>query len=138
MDALWIDLPVKDVEVSRNFFRTIGFRENQNCPDPSIGSFFVGKQDVVIMLNPLERFKQYVSSEVSDPREATQVLLNVSARTRADVDTMAEKVRLGGGTIFSPPQEYDSWMYGLGFADPDGHRWICLHMALPQNKTEKH
>ncbi len=135
MDALWIDLPVRDVEVSRNFFRTIGFRENNNCPDPSIGSFFVGNQDVVIMLNPLERFKQYVATEVADPKQGTQVLLNISARTKADVDEMAEKVRQGGGSIFSQPQEWESWMYGLGFADPDGHRWICLYMDAPPNKN---
>ncbi len=38
---------------------------------------------------------------------------------------MARKaIEAGGG--FGQPAEIQGWMYGCGFADPDGHRWNVL------------
>lgn len=128
MKSIWLDFPVKNVEKSKAFFKAIGFRENQACKDPAFGSFFIGNQNFVMMLSSHAKFKEYARNEVVDTKTATEVMLNLGAQSREEVDDMAKRVREAGGSIFSEPEQWEGWMYGFGFEDPDGHRWNVLYM----------
>ena len=45
---------------------------------------------------------------------------------------MVQTVVDAGGCVFSMPQEAQGWMYGMGFADLDGHKWHLLFMDVAQ------
>jgi uncharacterized protein len=82
------------------------------------------------MLFPKDVFKNFTQNEIADTKKGTEVLINIDAQSKIEVDEMAKKVRVAGGRIFAEPGESQGWMYGLGFEDLDGHRWIMLYMDM--------
>jgi len=48
---IWINLPVKDVNKSKEFFSSLGFRLNTQMGNSAgSASFFIGEKNVVLML----------------------------------------------------------------------------------------
>lgn len=131
MKSIWLNLPVKDIKVSKIFFKQIGFRENpMHAHSEHIGSFLIGEHDFVLMLFPENAFQHFAQTGISDTNQGSEMLINLDAQTRAEVDEMAQKVKNAGGRIFAEPAEVDGWMYAMGFIDRDGHRWSMLHMEM--------
>jgi predicted lactoylglutathione lyase len=126
---IWLNLPVKDIQKSKAFFKDIGFRPNpMHEKAEHMASFFIGENDVVMMLFPEKDFKGFTKNEIADTQKGTEILLNIDAESKAEVDKMAKTVRKAGGTIFAEAGESQGWMYAFGFEDPDGHRWSMLYM----------
>ena len=131
MKQFWINLPVKDVQRSIEFFEKIGFQNSPMHQDSShLARFFLGEKNVVMMLFPEEAFESFTAHKVSDTATGSEILLNIDAESREEVDAMAERVREAGGRIYAEPGESQGWMYAFGFIDPDGHRWSMLHMDM--------
>ncbi|MCX2681565.1 VOC family protein [Galbibacter sp. EGI 63066] len=127
----WFNLPVKDLERSKQFFRDIGFKENPSMAKANhLGSFFIGEKNVVMMLFPKEAFEGFTAHQIADTDKGTEALFNIDAESKEEVDTLAKTVEKAGGTIYAPPGEKDGWMYAFGFIDPDGHRWSVLYMDM--------
>ncbi len=133
---LWINLPVKNVEKSREFFTTIGFSLNEKYGNSDhSASLEIGEKNFIVMLFEEEIFKGFTKNELPNGKQTTEVLFSFDAENREAVDETASKVFDAGGTIFSEPAEINGWMYGFGFADPDGHRWNMVFMdfsKMPQ------
>lgn len=128
---IWINLPVKDINKSKEFFTQLGFLLNPgpgNTADSA--SFLIGNKKVVMMLFTESTFKNFTGNEIADAKKATEVLFSIDAESREEVDEMANKAVKAGGTIFGQPKESQGWMYGCGFADLDGHRWNVLYMDM--------
>lgn len=128
-DSLWINLPVKNVNLSRIFFTQIGFTLNtQYGNSEHSASFLVGK--MVVMLFNENTFKSFIKNELTDTKQGNEVLFSIGAASKEDVNEIAEKVIAAGGNVFSAPAESQGWMYGCAFSDPDGHRWNSLYMDM--------
>jgi predicted lactoylglutathione lyase len=82
------------------------------------------------MLFPESTFRGFTGNAVADSGQGTEVLFSLGANSRDEVDDLALKAERAGGTIFSKPGEQGGWLYGCGFADPDGHRWNALYMDM--------
>ena len=129
--SIWLNLPVNNVKKSKEFFKAIGFKLNpmhENTED--VASFLIGENNFVLMLFPNDVFKNFTQNEIADTKKGTEVLINIDAQSKIDVDEMATKVRIAGGRIFAEPGESQGWMYAFGFEDLDGHRWIMLYMDI--------
>jgi uncharacterized protein len=126
---IWINLPVKNINRSKEFFSKIGFSLNEKYSGGAdSASLLVGEKNIVVMLFAENTFKSYTKSEVADTTQGAEVLLSFDAASREEVDETARKVLEAGGTVFSEPEEIQGWMYGCAFADLDGHRWNALYM----------
>jgi len=126
---LWINLPVKDVKRSKEFFTKLGFTFKSGPGDTDISAcMLVGSKNIVVMLFAESVFKKFTGNPVSETIKSTEVLFSIDVESREEVDELAKKAELAGGIIFGKPQENQGWMYGCGFADPDGHRWNVLFM----------
>lgn len=131
ISQVWLNLPVKDIKRSKQFFDEIGFKSNpRHEADEHLASYLIGESNFVVMLFPDSTFKGFVQSEIADTSKGAEVLINVDAQSKEEVDEMAEKVRMAGGKIYAEPRESEGWMYAFGFEDPDGHRWSMLHMDM--------
>ncbi|MEC3965882.1 VOC family protein [Flagellimonas halotolerans] len=131
MKTIWLNLPVKDIKESKEFFKAIGFKENPRHKNAEhLGSFYIGENNFVLMLFPENTFKGFAQNEISDTQKGTEVLINIDAQSKSEVDTMAKTVQKAGGKIFAEPGESDGWMYAFGFEDLDGHRWSMLYMDM--------
>ncbi|OAB80446.1 VOC family protein [Cochleicola gelatinilyticus] len=134
MKSIWLNLPVKNLETSKRFYKEIGFTLNTNYNRDDGASFLIGEKEVVLMLFPEHTFKEFVRHDVADTNKGSEILLNIGAESREEVDEMAEKVKKAGGVIFAEAAESEGWMYVFGFKDPDGHRWSMLYMDLEKLK----
>ena len=129
MKTIWLNLPVKDVKKSKVFFKAIGFKPNPRHEKAEhLASFLIGENNFVMMLFPEKAFTGFTQNKITDTTKGTEVLLNIDAQSRAEVDEMAETVRKAGGRVFAEPGESQGWMYAMGFEDLDGHRWSMLYM----------
>jgi len=128
-NQLWINLPVKDLEKSKKFFSELGFSFNtEHGNSPVSASLVIGKN--VVMLFDENSFKGFTKTAITDTGKTNEILISMDAESKEEVDALAKKVSNAGGTIYSEPGEKDGWMYGFGFADPDGHRWNVLYMDM--------
>src|SRR5437868_719721 len=124
---IWINLPVKDVNRSKEFFTSIGFTLNEKFGNNEVSaSFTIGSKNLILMLFAEQVFKGFVQHAVADTAQGSEVLFSIDAESREEVDELARKAEAAGGHVFGQPGENQGWMYGCGFTDPDGHRWNVL------------
>jgi len=135
---IWINLPVKDVEKSKEFFTKIGFSLNtQHMDSDESACLLVGDKNIPVLLFEENVFKGYTKNELTDTNQSTEVLISFSAESREEVDETARKVFDAGGAVFSEPSEIQGWMYGFAFADLDGHRWNRVFMDMSKIQQEE-
>lgn len=134
---IWINLPVKDIQRSKEFYTAIGFKSNEKHNSPDSLSFLIGDKNIVLMLFPEKVFQSFTINPVSDAVKGTEVLLSLGASSREEVDELQRNAEASGGTVFSPAAEVMGWMYGCGVADPDGHRWNALYMDMSKMKSQR-
>ncbi len=128
---IWVNLPVKDISKSKEFFTKLGFAFNTQYGNTADSACMViGDQNLAVMLFTKAIFKTFTQNEISDTKQGTEVLFSFSAESREEVDEMAKKVEEAGGTIYGKPGDNQGWMYGFGFADLDGHHWNMLYMDM--------
>ena len=135
---LWINLPVKDVEKSKDFFTKIGFSLNTEHGDNNeMACVQLGEKQFNVLLFAEKSFRDFTKNDLTDTSKSTETLISFDAESRAEVDETASKVFEAGGTIFSEPGEIEGWMYGFAFCDLDGHRWNQVFMdtgKMPKSK----
>jgi predicted lactoylglutathione lyase len=72
-------------------------------------------------------FKTFTKKEIVDTKKSTEVLIALSAESKAKVDEMIAKVLSAGGNEPRSPQDH-SLMYGRAFEDLDSHTWEIFWM----------
>jgi uncharacterized protein len=123
---IFVNLPVKDLKRSIEFFTKLGFRFNQQFTDETATCMIV-TEDIFVMLLTEEKFKTFTPKEICDARKFTEVLVALSYDNRAEVDDLVRKAVAGGGSTYNEPQDH-GFMYSHGFQDLDGHIWEVFYM----------
>lgn len=127
----WINLPVKDVKKSKDFFTQLGFSFNSQHGDTDLSaSLLLGQKNVVVMLFKEPNFKGFTNKDITNTALSNEVLLSLDAESKDEVDTLVNKVIAAGGFSNHKPYEMTGWMYGCVFSDLDGHLWNVLHMDM--------
>ena len=125
---IYVNLPVKDLKKSIEFFTKLGFKFNPQFTDENATCMIIG-DNIYVMLLVEKFFKTFTKKEISDANKTAEVILCLSAESRDKVDEMVKKAVEAGGT--SPQSKQDQgWMYGHGFQDIDGHLWEVMYMDL--------
>jgi uncharacterized protein len=123
---IFVNLPVKNLNQSVQFFTKLGFTFNQQFTDET-ATCMVVSDDIFVMLLTEEKFKSFTPKEICDAKKYTEVLVALSLESRAEVDEMVGKAVAAGGATYNEPQDY-GFMYAHGFQDPDGHIWELIYM----------
>jgi hypothetical protein len=122
-----VSLPVRDVQVSRDFYTGLGFTVNEQFSDHEVACVVIS-DTIVVMLLEHSRFQGFITTAIADARTHTEVLNALSASSRAEVDDLMARAVAGGGTARTPIEQ--DGMYGHSFHDPDGHVWELMHMDM--------
>ena len=131
---LFVNLPVKDLNKTVEFFTKLGFTFNPQFTDENATCMIVGK-DIFVMLLVEKFFKTFTKKEISDTTKNTEAIVALSAQSREEVDQMMEKVLGAGGREARDPQDH-GWMYGRSFEDINGHLWEIFYMDESAMKKE--
>ena len=125
-----MNLPVTDLPASRDFYTALGFPVNEAFSDDQAAAIVVS-ETIVLMLLTRDRFADFVTGAVGDPKDGPTAITCLSAESPAEVDRLVGTALASGGSAWLPKME-DGPMYGHSFADPDGHVWEVLHMGVGQ------
>ena len=123
---IFVNLPVKDLNKSIDFFTKLGFTFNPQFTDETATCMIVSS-DIFVMLLTEEKFKIFTPKEICDANKFTEVLVCLSCESRAEVDQIVGKAVAAGGKTYNEPQDH-GFMYGHGFQDLDGHIWEFIFM----------
>lgn len=123
---IFVNLPVKNLNRSVEFFTKLGFNFNTQFTDETSTCMIVS-DDIFVMLLTYDKFKTFTPKEICDATKSTEVLVCLSSQTRGEVDEMVRLAVAAGGTTYNEPQDH-GFMYGHGFADLDGHIWEIIYM----------
>jgi predicted lactoylglutathione lyase len=123
---IFVNLPVKDLAKSMEFFTKLNFTFNPQFTDETAACMNVS-EEIFVMLLTEDKFKTFTPKEICDATKSAEVLVCLSCESREKVDEMVRKAVAAGGTTYNEPQDH-GFMYGHGFQDLDGHIWELIYM----------
>ncbi|MDX2528703.1 VOC family protein [Streptomyces europaeiscabiei] len=123
---IFVNLPVTDLDASKKFFTELGYALNPQFSDENAASVVIS-DTIVAMLLTKPFYSSFTTKEIADATKTSEVMLCLSAESRAKVDELVEKAVAAGGTASEKIQEMD-FMYGRAFDDLDGHTWEVVWM----------
>ena len=123
---IFVNLPVKDLNKSMEFFTKLDFTFNPQFTDETAACMVVS-EDIFVMLLTEDKFKAFTPKAICDATKSTEVLVCLSFESREKVDEIVRKAVAAGGTTYNEPQDH-GFMYGHGFQDLDGHIWEIIYM----------
>jgi len=126
---IFVNLPVADLERSTAFYEAVGAEKNPQFSDDT-ASCMVFSETIHAMLLTHDKYSQFTSKPIADAHAASEVLICVSADSRADVDAVIDKAANAGGRADPSPKQDYGFMYGRSFEDPDGHHWEAMWMDM--------
>jgi predicted lactoylglutathione lyase len=122
----FVNLPVQDLARSTAFFGGLGFSFDERFTDENATCMVVSEQAYVMLLvRPF--FASFLTKDVGDPAAAVTCVVALSAESREEVDTLADRALSLGGAAGKAPTDH-GFMYGRSFYDPDGHPWELIWM----------
>ncbi|MFH5831976.1 VOC family protein [Halalkalibaculum sp. DA384] len=124
---VWANLPVEDVEQTREFYRELGFKPNEGRNGEHLASFLVVDSDFIVHFFQRDMFEQASGGNAADLTKRNEIMFTISADSKSEVDEWARKAKKAGGSLFNKPAEIQNGWYGCGFADPDGHKWNVFY-----------
>ena len=130
---IFVNLPVADLPRAIAFYEAVGAVNEPMFTDET-GACMVLSETIHIMLLTHPKFAQFTSKRIADAHADTEVILALSADSRADVDEITDKAIAAGGREPRQPQDH-GFMYGRSFEDPDGHVWEPFWMDMAAAKA---
>lgn len=127
---LYVNLAVKDLERTVDFFAALGFSFNPKFTDENATCMIVNDSTSVMLLVE-SFFATFTRKPIADAHAVTETLLAISLDSRAEVDDFVAKALAAGATEYAEPKDY-GFMYQRGIADLDGHQWEVFHMDESQ------
>jgi predicted lactoylglutathione lyase len=123
---IFVNLPVRDLKRSMDFFAALGFTFNPQFTDDKAACMIVSEEAFVMLLGE-PFFQTFTRRDLCDTRTHTEGLFALSCSSRAEVGEMVETAIANGGQHAMEPMDH-GFMYGWSFYDIDGHHWEVLWM----------
>lgn len=123
---IYVNLPVRDLKRTKDFFTALGFSFNPDFTDENATCMIIGA-DSFVMLLAESFFKTFTKKQIVDASKATEVLVCISCSSDEEVNQLVAKASKHGGRIPREPKDH-GFMYEHAFEDPDGHIWELVHM----------
>ncbi|WNR45387.1 VOC family protein [Paenibacillus roseipurpureus] len=121
------NLPVKNVEQSKDFFTGLGFEFNPQFSQKDKSESIVIGANLQVMLISQEFFNTLTQKETVDTDKYAQMTIALAFESREKVDEIVNTAVSLGGKIHEDPENY-GFMYHWGFVDLDGHMWAINYI----------
>ena len=126
---IFVSLPVSDLRRATAFYQAIGADKNTQFSGDT-ASCMVFSETIHAMLMTHDKYRQFTSKTIVDAKTSSQLLICVTADSRAEVDVVVGKATAAGGAPDPSPKEDFDFMYGRSFEDLDGHMWGVTWMDV--------
>ncbi|UVI33020.1 VOC family protein [Paenibacillus spongiae] len=125
-NMIFVNLPVKDLNKSIDFFTKMGFEFNPQYTDENATCMIISEH-IFAMLLVEDFFKTFTDKEIADSTKSAEVIVALSAESRERVDELVDKALAAGGSFSKEPLDH-GFMYSRSFQDLDGHLWEFMYM----------
>jgi predicted lactoylglutathione lyase len=132
MKQIFINLPVKDVLASMDYYKQLGFTVNplftfddQKC--------MVWTDQIYVMLQTMEMFKSGNKKEIVDPKKNTIATFTLPVESLDKVNEIIENGLKAGGTESTPMLD-EGFMQVRNIEDLDGHNWGIIYLDISKFK----
>ena len=123
---IFVNLPVKDLNRSVQFFTKLGYKFNPQFTDETATCMIIA-DDIYAMLLTKAKFKEFTPKQICDAAKSTEVLIALSCESRKAVEEQVRKAVAAGGSTYAEAKDH-GFMYQHGYQDPDGHIWELFYM----------
>ncbi len=124
--SIFLNLPVKDLDKSKAFFRALGWDFNKQFTDETAASLVIS-DTIYAMLLTHKKFSEFTDKKIADTSKTAQVLIALSQDSKEAVHKLVDAAVKAGAKEPRPMQDY-GFMINRTFEDLDGHVWEILHM----------
>lgn len=131
---IFVNLAVKDLNKSIEFFTKIGYTFNPKFTDEKATCMIIS-ENIYIMLLTETFFQTFTPKKIVNAHESVECSIALSMESKDAVNEMVDKAVAAGGTIPNPATDY-GFMYQHSFDDLDGHHWEYMWMdpnGMPQS-----
>jgi len=125
---IFINLPVKNLEKSMNFYAKMGFTNNPQFSDDT-AKCMVFSEEIFVMILTHEKFKSFATKPIADASKTTAVLLSLSVESIDKVNEIVVNAVSAGGKEPVEPKDY-GFMQQRTLEDLDGHTWEIFFMEI--------
>jgi predicted lactoylglutathione lyase len=122
--AIYVNLPISDVNRTRAFWTKLGFSFNEQFSNDKALCLILREDMMYSMLITHPTFESFSQRPIAGIT-TTQVLLCIEVESRERVDEIVRLALGNGGTRYRESEDH-GWMYYDTFADPDGHQWEIM------------
>ena len=126
MAQIYINLPVKHLQQSVEFFTKLGFAFEPKFTDKNATCMIID-QNIFVMLLVEDFFKSFTTKQLCNTKTETEVLIALPYESREKVDEIINKAVKAGAKTPTLPKDL-GFMYQHGFEDLDGHLWEVFYM----------
>lgn len=124
--SVFINLAVRDLAKSMEFFSALGFNFNPQFTDDKAACMILSDEGYVMLLTE-PFFRGFTKKEPCDTSRNTEVMIALSCENKAEVDQIVRKAIDAGGSHAMDAMDH-GFMYAWSFYDIDGHHWEVLWM----------
>ncbi|MBN9376642.1 MAG: glyoxalase [Cellulomonas sp.] len=120
MTAMFVNLPVTDLERAKAFYTALGFTINPLFSDHNAACVVVEDDHSYFMILTREYFQTFSDRPIGDPSVTVSAATAIFLDTRAAVDEAVTAGLAAGGSEAKEPTDL-GFMYQRQLTDPDGN-----------------
>lgn len=132
---IFINLAVKDLQKSMDFYTALGFTNNPQFSDDT-GKCMVWSENIFVMLLTHEKFSNFATKPIADTKNTLAGLFSLSLESIDEVNSMMTNGLKAGGIEPSEMKDY-GFMQQRTIEDFDGHTWEIFYMDISKFPTEQ-
>ena len=125
---VFINLAVKDLEKSKEFYLKMGFTVNPQFSD-NTAKCLVWSENIFVMIMTVEKFESFATKPLADTKNNLAGIFSLSVESVEKVNEIVDNAVQAGGKEPKPMQDY-GFMQMRNVEDFDGHTWEIFYMDM--------
>ncbi|MBP6386807.1 MAG: glyoxalase/bleomycin resistance/extradiol dioxygenase family protein [Pseudarcicella sp.] len=131
---IFINLPVKNIELSMEFYTALGFSNNPQFSDET-AKCMVWSENIMLMIMSHDKFASFATKPIADTKSHIAGLFSLSVQSTLEMNQIMENGLAKGG--IEPHEMRDfGFMQQRTIEDYDGHSWEIFFMDMSQFPSE--
>lgn len=132
---IFINLAVKDLQKSMDFYTALGFTNNPQFSDDT-AKCMVWSENIFVMLLTHEKFSTFTVKQIADTKTKIAGLFSLSLNSIDEVNKLMANGLKAGGIEPNEMRDY-GFMQQRTIEDFDGHTWEVFYMDITKFPAEQ-
>lgn len=132
---VFINLAVKDLQKSMDFYTALGFTNNPQFSDDT-AKCMVWSETIYVMIMTHEKFSTFSTKPIADTKSAVAGLFSLSVESLDEVNAIVNNGLEVGGVEPHEMRDY-GFMQQRTIEDYDGHTWEIFYMDVSKFPTQQ-